>query len=92
MAGLFALVAGFGIGAVSPLQGIFADAVFDRSELGAMMGYLALVFGLTGAIGPAIAGILAEATGNRWWALVIAAGSGIAAVAFMRFTDAGVKV
>lgn len=73
VAGLFALVAGFGFGASWPLLGLHADELFGRSNLGALMGVLALVLGLGTAAGPALVGILAEATGTRVWAVVIAA-------------------
>ncbi|NNF65378.1 MAG: MFS transporter [Acidimicrobiia bacterium] len=84
VASAFALAAGFGIGAASALQGIYADVVFDRSELGAMMGFLTLLGGLSGAAGPAAAGALADITGTRIWALVIAGVSGVAAVGLLR--------
>lgn len=92
VASAFALAAGFGIGAASALQGIYADVVFDRSELGAMMGFLTLLGGLSGAIGPAAAGALADITGTRMWALVIAGVSGIAAVALLRSSRIGTAV
>lgn len=65
MAGAFALVAGFGIGASSPLQGMHARLVFGASSLGTAMGLLSLVFMVIGAIGPAAAGTIATATGSR---------------------------
>ncbi len=71
-AGAYALVAGFGIGATSPLQGVYADELFDRATLGASMGAVTTVFGLAGAIGPAAVGWLAGATGSRWWAIGVA--------------------
>ena len=84
LAALFALLAGFGIGAATPLHGIYADRLFSRSELGAMMGLLTLMFGLSGAIGPAVVGVLAEATGTRLWAVVIGVGAGVGALALIR--------
>lgn len=65
MAGAFALVAGFGIGASSPLQGMHARLVFGASSLGTAMGLLSLVFMVIGAVGPAAAGTIATATGSR---------------------------
>jgi MFS family permease len=61
----FAVVAGFGIGASSPLQGMHARIVFGASSLGTAMGLLSLVFMVIGSIGPAAAGIIATATGSR---------------------------
>ena len=53
---LFAAAAGFGIGAFSPLQGIYAEELFDRETLGVTMGFYSAVMMLSGAIGPALAG------------------------------------
>lgn len=77
---VFVIVAGFGIGAASPLQGIYASELFERANLGASMGVLTMVFGLSTAVGPAIVGQLADRTGDRWWGIVIAATAGLLAV------------
>lgn len=69
----FAIVTGFGIGAYSPLQGIKADELFARNSLGTTMGFYTSVGMLMGAIGPALAGILADWTGDRRWSSVIVA-------------------
>lgn len=61
----FAVVAGFGIGASSPLQGMHARIVFGASSLGTAMGLLSLAFMVIGSIGPAAAGTIATATGSR---------------------------
>lgn len=84
VAGLFALVAGFGIGAWSPLQGIYADELFDRSRLGAAMGTVSMVSGLAVAAGPAVAGVLSDLTGTRAWGVVIGAMSASASVVLLR--------
>ena len=84
VAGLFALVAGFGIGAWSPLQGIYADELFDRSRLGAAMGTVSMVSGLAVAAGPAVAGVLSDVTGTRSWGVVIGAVAATASVALLR--------
>ncbi len=72
---VFALVAGFGMGAFSPLQGIMSEELFDRRTLGAMMGFYGSVLLLAGSVGPVLAGVLAETTGDRRWApaVVVAA-------------------
>lgn len=80
---IFVIVAGFGIGAASPLQGIYATELFDRANLGASMGVLTMIFGLSTAVGPALVGQLADRTGDRWWGIVIAATAGVLAVAQM---------
>lgn len=81
---VYALVAGFGIGAQSPLQGIYADALFDRRRLGAAMGTVSMVFGLSVAAGPAIVGVLSETTGSRLWGVAIGVISAMGAVALLR--------
>ncbi|MDH3539796.1 MAG: MFS transporter, partial [Acidimicrobiia bacterium] len=73
LAAIYALVAGFGIGALSPLQGMRAQEVFGASSLGTAMGLLTFLFLVAGAIGPAVAGVIASATGSR--ALPVAAGA-----------------
>lgn len=69
----FAIVAGFGIGAFSPLQGMKSEELFAREQLGATMGAYAAVLLLAGSVGPILAGVIAEQTGERRWAAVIAA-------------------
>jgi MFS family permease len=80
---LFAVIAGFGIGAYSPLQGIYAEELFDRETLGATMGFYTSVMMLAGAIGPAVAGAVADATGERRWASVLMAAATAGAIALM---------
>lgn len=75
----FAVLAGFGIGAMSPLQGIVVGDLFDRETLGATMGAYGLLGMGGGAAGPLAAGVLADATGDRRWATVIIAASALAA-------------
>jgi len=65
VAAAFAVVAGFGIGASSPLQGMHARLVIGSSSLGTAMGLLSLAFMVIGSIGPALAGTIATATGSR---------------------------
>ncbi len=78
---LFALVAGFGIGAFSPLQGMKAEELFDRDTLGATMGFYGSVLVLVGSVGPLLTGVLAESTGDRRWASVVIVASITAAIA-----------
>ncbi len=77
-------LAGFGIGATSPLQGIYADELFDRDQLGTAMGVISLAFGLSSAAGPTLVGLLADLTGTRWWGVGIAAAAGLGAIVQMR--------
>lgn len=77
----FAVVAGFGIGAFSPLQGMKGEQLFPRDRLGATMGVYGAVLLLVGSPGPILGGIILERTGDARWitAIVVAA----AAVAFI---------
>jgi MFS family permease len=61
---LFALVAGFGIGAYSPLQGVYAEELFERRTLGTTMGLYASVHMVFGAAGPLLAGRITDAAGS----------------------------
>jgi len=77
----FAVIAGFGIGAFSPLQGMKAEELFDRDNLGATMGFYAMVMLLAGAMGPFAAGLLSEQTGDRRWVATVVVSSSLAAAA-----------
>ena len=79
LAALYAVVAGFGIGATSPLVGMYARQVFGQASLGTAMGLIALVFAVVGSIGPAAAGWVASTTGSR--ALPVAAAAVITLLA-----------
>lgn len=81
---VYVAVAGFGIGATSPLQGIYADQLFERDQLGAAMGVLGMGFGLAGALGPTLVGLLTDLAGSRWWGVAIAVVAGAGAVFQMR--------
>ncbi|NNF10369.1 MAG: MFS transporter [Acidimicrobiia bacterium] len=70
---LFAICAGFGIGALSALAGMYTAEVFDSDSLGTAMGFTSLVFGAVGAAGPALAGWTAEVSGSRAWPVLGAA-------------------
>ncbi len=77
----FAVVAGFGIGAFSPLQGIKSQELFDGATLGATMGFYGSLMMLAGALGPGFTGVVAEATGERRWASVVVVLSALGASA-----------
>lgn len=80
---LFAVCAGFGIGAYSPLQGIAAEELVDRRALGASMGIFASVHMVAGALGPVAAGRVADRTGDVRWAAVLATVVAVAATAVL---------
>ena len=79
LAALFAMVAGFGIGAFSPLQGMKGQDLFDQSNLGATLGFLGTVSMVFGAAGPFAAGLLVDSTGDRRWAAFLVAVAGFSA-------------
>jgi len=65
LAGVYAVFAGFGIGAVSPLVGMHSKDVFGQASLGTAMGVVSLVFHVANAAGPLGAAWIAESTGSR---------------------------
>jgi MFS family permease len=71
-AAAFAVVAGFGLGAYSPLQGIHAAELFDHRSLGATMGLYTTISQVAGATGPGLAGLVADRTGDRRWVVALA--------------------
>ena len=80
----FAVVAGFGIGAFSPLQGIKSQELFDADSLGATMGFYGALMMLAGALGPAGAGVIADISGERRWASAIVVASAVGAALSIR--------
>ena len=65
LAAIYAALAGFGIGAGSPLIGMYSSEVFPSRSLGTSMGLIGTVFLVVGSIGPATAGFIAQASGSR---------------------------
>ena len=84
LAAAYALLAGFGIGASSPLYGMHARDVFGATSLGRAMGLLSFVFLVFGSLGPAAAGWIATATGSRALPVALAAVATFAAIFFIR--------
>lgn len=80
LAAVFAVVAGFGIGASSPLVGMYSRDVFGEKSLGTAMGSMSMVFLVVGALGPAIAGWVATETGSRAWSVLGSALLTVAAI------------
>jgi predicted MFS family arabinose efflux permease len=68
----FALIAGVGIGAFSPLSGIFAFEVAGPSRVGTLMGIQAAAAGVGIAAGPYLAANAVEASGDRRMAIPVA--------------------
>jgi len=81
---VYVVLAGIGVGATSPLQGIYANDLFDRRVLGAAMGAVTMVFGLATAVGPLAVGVISEAGADRSAGVALAAVSAGAATALLR--------
>lgn len=71
---VYVVVAGTSIGALSPLDGIYARSTLPADDLGALMGALALLTGTAGALGPVLGAAVVDATGDRTAAAMAAAG------------------
>jgi MFS family permease len=87
LAAVYALLAGFGIGAVSPLVGMHSRSVFGVASLGTAMGAVSLVFLLANAIGPVAAATVAESTGSRAIPVAVSAVVVALAAAVVRPSD-----
>lgn len=71
---VYVVVAGATIGALSPLEGIFAATTLPQDDLGSLMGGLALLSGVAGACGPILAAVIVDATHRTVDAAILAAG------------------
>lgn len=80
-AGLYVLIAGVGIGAVSALDGIVARDVLHASDYGALSGIVTLLGAIGGGFAPVIAGRVTDASGSPAIAAIVAAAAGVAAMA-----------
>ncbi|NNE96005.1 MAG: MFS transporter [Acidimicrobiales bacterium] len=81
---LYVVVAGFGIGATSPLQGIYGSELFGTDELGQGMGVITMVFGLAASTAPAAVAVLNDIHDTRWWAISISASTAFVAALAVR--------
>lgn len=87
LAAVYALAAGFGIGAVSPLIGMHSKNVFGATSMGTAMGLISLVFLLCNSAGPIGAAWLAGVTGSRAMPVAISGVIVGAAALVVRPTD-----
>jgi MFS family permease len=69
---LFVIVGGVGIGAVSPLDGIYAREVLPTHDLGTLMGSMHFVGGFMAGIGPLVGALVIDLTDRTWSGLVLA--------------------
>lgn len=81
---LFVIVAGAGIGAVSPLEGIYAREVLPPHDLGTLMGALHLLLGVAAGLGPVVAGLIVDLSGRTSSGLVLAAVAAFVAAGLLR--------
>lgn len=85
VAGVFVVVAGVSIGALSPLDGIYAREVLPADDLGTLMGALFLLSGIAAGLGPVIAAVIVDITGIPASGLIVAAAmAGIGALLLTR--------
>lgn len=87
LAATYAVFAGFGIGAVSPLIGMHSKNVFGQSSMGTAMGLVSLVFLGANAVGPVGAAWLSASSGSRALPVLISAVIMVAAALVIRPTD-----
>jgi MFS family permease len=87
LAGVYAIFAGFGIGAVSPLVGMHSKDVFGQASLGTAMGVVSLVFHVANAAGPLGAAWIADSTGSRAIPVAISGVIMLGAALVIRSTD-----
>jgi MFS family permease len=69
---LFAVVAGFAIGALVPVESIFSADAVPGSSIGMVLGVSSLTRGVGAALGPVLGGALTTAVGTRTPALLLA--------------------
>lgn len=87
LAGVYALAAGFGIGAVSPLIGMHSKQVFGAASLGTAMGMVSLGFLVANSIGPIAAAWAAEETGSRAIPVAVSAAVMVGAALVIKASD-----
>lgn len=75
LAVVFVIVGGVGIGAVSPLDGIYAREVLPANDLGTLMGSMHLVGAFMSGIGPLIGALVIDLTDRTSSGLVLASAS-----------------
>jgi MFS family permease len=80
----FAVLAGAGFGAISPLQAIYSIERFTAGDLGLLMGMQGAVLGLAGGIGPLLGGTIRDATDSWTWVVIAAAAALALAAVQMR--------
>lgn len=87
LAATYAVAAGFGIGAVSPLVGMHSKDVYGQASLGTAMGLVSLVFHVATSVGPVAAASVVEVTGSRAIPVAVSGMVMMVAALVIRATD-----
>lgn len=87
LAGVYAVFAGFGIGAVSPLIGMHSKNVFGQESMGTAMGLVSLVFLGANAVGPVAAAWVSASSGSRALPVMISSAFMLAAAFVIKRSD-----
>ncbi|HSB86798.1 MAG TPA: MFS transporter, partial [Ilumatobacteraceae bacterium] len=85
----FGLVAGAATGASSPLQGIHTAELVPTAHLGLLLGVQQALYGVAGAAGPIMAGVLLSTTGSWVPAIVLTAVGFLGAAVLLRHQRKG---
>ncbi len=78
----YSILAGVATGASSPLQAIYTGELVERHDLGLLLGVQQALYGIAGACGPIIVGILLALT-DSWVPAVVLTALGFATAAFI---------
>ena len=62
---IYVIIAGVAVGVWSPIAAVYAQEIFPPERVATLLGTQRMVGGIGGALGPLVAGIVAESTGSR---------------------------
>jgi MFS family permease len=68
---VYVIIAGVAVGVWSPIAAVYAQSIFPPERVATLLGTQRMLGGIGGAIGPLVAGIIAESTGSRAPTIVI---------------------
>jgi len=85
---VFVLVMGISYGGVASLTPAVAIQIFGLENIGELLGFLLMSYGVAAVVGPPIAGVLVDRSGNYrdiiWFALIAALAGVVASLLLMR--------
>jgi MFS family permease len=85
---VFVVVMGISYGGVASLTPAVAIQIFGLENIGELLGFLLMSYGVAAAVGPPIAGLLVDRSGNYrdiiWFALVTAIAGTLVAISLSR--------